>query len=264
VNINQQPPHQLRTVSILLLLLLLNPTAGWAQATDACETWNANPTGVILRAGYVIGGTSPVPLPHEIRSIHSYRPVGGVTAGCDVFHFFNRRWGLQVGWHFFYEGFHTRAEVKSYRIAITQGENFLEGRFTGTDETDTWMLGNTIPLTAVCRLSPRLSLSAGPFISLLYTGRFEGCVYDGYLREGDPTGQKVEITRENPATYDFRDDMLHTYWGLQLQTDWQATRHIGLFAGVDWGLSSIFPSSFQTMEFKMFPIYAKLGVSFKF
>lgn len=218
--------------------------------------------GLTLRAGYVSGGTSPLPLPREIRSVDAFHPIGGVTVGFDACHMFNPRWGVQLGWHFFYEGFHTTATVKNYRMAITQGDNYLEGNFTGTDETDTWMLGSTIPLTATLALSPHWRLSAGPFVSILYTGRFEGCVYDGYLREGNPTGQKVEMTRENAATYDFRDDMLSTYWGLQLLADWQPTRHWGAFAGMDWGLSSIFPSSFQTVEFKMFPLYAKLGIAY--
>ena len=220
-------------------------------------------SGVLLRAGYVIGGTSPLPLPNEIRSINSFHPKGGATVGFDAYRLFSRRWGFQLGWHLFYEGFHTSADVKNYRMAITQDEDFLEGVFTGTDETDTWMVGTTIPLTATYQLYPRWRLSAGPFVSILYTARFEGSVYDGYLRKGDPTGQKVEITRDNPATYDFRHDMLDTYWGVQLLADWQTTRHFGLFAGIDWGLSSIFPASFQTVEFKMYPIYAKLGLTYK-
>lgn len=238
-------------IYMLLAMLLCVAASCYAQS------------GVLLRAGYVIGGTSPLPLPREIRSIHSYRPMGGVTAGFDAYYFLGRHWGVQVGWHFFYEGFHTRADVKNYRMAITQDKDFLEGRYTGTDETDTWMIGSTIPLTATYRLSPRWRLSAGPFVSLLYAARFEGSVYDGYLRKSDPTGQKVEITRDNPATYDFRHDMLDVYWGVQLMADWQATRRFGLFAGLDWSLSSIFPASFQTVEFKMYPIYAKLGVSYR-
>ena len=217
-----------------------------------------------LRAGYVIGGTTPVPLPREIRSVNAFHPLGGVTVGADVRYPLSDRWAVQAGGHFFYEGFHTTAEVKSYRMAITQGQNYLEGNFTGTDETDTWMLGCTIPVTATFSLSDHWRLSAGPFVSFLFTGRFEGLVYDGYLREGDPTGQKVEMTRENPATYDFRSDMRHAYWGLQFLADWQASRHWGAFAGVDWGLSSIFPASFKTVEFKMFPIYAKMGIAYHF
>lgn len=253
---------------IILAGLLLASVTGYGQNTDKYAVWGPTnqetQNGIIVRAGYVIGGTTPLPLPAEIRSINEFSPKGGFTVGFDAYHMFSRRWGLQLGWHFFYEGFHTCADVKNYRMGITQGEDYLEGNFTGTDVTDTWMLGSTIPLTVTYRLSPRWNFSAGPFVSLLYNQDFEGEVYDGYLREGNPTGQKVEISRENSATYDFEDNMLSAYWGVQLLLDWKAMQHLNVFGGVDWACSSIFPNTFKTVEFKMFPIYAKLGVAYRY
>lgn len=252
---------------IFLLALVAASMDVTAQSADRYELWGptnqASNTGFIARAGYVIGGTAPLPLPAEIRSMNAFKPYGGVTIGADAYHMFNRHWGLQVGYHLFYEGFYTSADVKNYRMGITQGENYLEGNFTGTDVTRTKMVGSTIPLTATYRISPRWNVSAGPFVSILFWKTFEGEVDNGYLREGDPTGQKVEITKENPATYDFRNDMLSAYWGVELLFDWKAARHLNVFGGVDWACSSIFPSSFETVEFKMYPIYAKVGLAYR-
>ena len=254
----------------LIIFLLFAATTGFAQTTDKYTEWGPTnqqtQNGIIIRAGYVIGGTTPLPLPAEIRSINEFSPKGGFTVGFDAYHMFSRHWGIQVGWHLFYEGFHTSAEVKNYRMSITQnqGKDFLEGYFTGTDVTDTWMLGGTIPLTVTFRLSPRWNVSAGPFISLLFDKTFEGEVYDGYLRKDTPTGQKTEFSRESKATYDFADDMLSAYWGAQLLFDWKAMRHMNVFGGVDWACSGIFPKRFQTVEFKMFPIYAKFGLAYRY
>lgn len=254
--------------NIILSAALMMTTAASAQNEDKYQVWGptnaVSQTGVILRAGYVIGGTTPLPVPSEIRSINEFKPLGGVTLGADFYHMFNRHWGLQFGWHLFYEGFHTGADVKNYRMGITKDGNYLDGNFTGTDITDTKMFGSTIPFTATYRISPRWNISAGPFVSLLYYKTFEGEVYNGYLREGSPVGQKIEITEDNPATYDFKDDMLSWYWGMQLLFDWKAMRHMNVFAGVDWSCSSIFPGDFETVEFKMFPIYAKIGIAYRY
>lgn len=257
---------KLRFFAFFVLLLSTGVTR--AQDTDKYAVWGPTDTerqaGFMVRLGYVIGGTTPVPLPAEIRSINAFHPFGGISLGADAYWMLSRRWGVQVGWHFFYEGFHTSANVKNYFMGITKDGNYLEGYFTGVDETDTKMFGATVPLTATFRLSPRWNVSAGPFVSMLYTKRFEGEVYDGYLREGNPTGQKIEMTKDSPATYDFQDDMLNCYWGVELMFDWKAMRHMNVFGGLDWACSSIFPSSFKTVHFKMFPLYAKLGIAYRY
>ena len=258
-----------------LLYCLCLSTAVIAQAQDESidkyEQWgpkDIHNSGWTIRAGYVIGGTTPLPLPNEIRHINEFSPLGGFTFGADYFHMFGRRIGIQFGAHLYYEGFHTSADVKNYRMAITQGNSYLDGYFTGTDITDTKMFGLTIPVTATVRISPRWNVSVGPFISFIGKGSFKGEVYDndkgvGYLREGDPTGPKIEMTRKNPATYDFSSDMRHFFWGIQALFEWKAVKRITVFGGVDWGLSSIFPSDFETISFGMYPVYAKIGLGYR-
>lgn len=219
--------------------------------------------GVSARAGYVIGGTTPLPLPAEIRSINRFRPNGGLTFGVDGHKNFNLRWGLMAGLHFFMEGMGTGADVKNYHMGIRMDEDYLEGQFTGTDETNVRMGGVTIPVTAAWRAAPRWTLHAGPYVSFLLTRDFSGSVYDGYLRVNDPTGEKIVISHDNPATYDFSSDMRRVLWGVEFFFEWKATRHIGLLGNIDWGLSDVFKSDFQTVEFPMYPIYATLGITYQ-
>lgn len=246
---------------------LLVAVGAYAQQEDKYEAWGPHTRhnwGVLVRAGFVMGGTTPLPLPEEVRSINRYRPEGGITFGADAYKMFNRRWGLSVGLHFFMEGMNTGADVKNYHMGITQGEDYLEGNFTGTDVTKTFMAGFTLPLTATFRVSPRWNINLGPYISALIHGDFEGSVYNGYLREGDPTGQKVEISYENPATYDFSDDMRTLLWGMRLGFDWKAFRHMTVYASLDWGMNGVFHRDFKTVDFPMYPLYATFGVAYSY
>ena len=84
----------------------------------------------------------------------------------------------------------------------------------------------------------------------------------GYLRVGDPTGEKVEISKENPATYNFADDMRRVLWGVELGADWKITRRFTAFANLDWGMNSVFKSDFKTIDFPMYPLYATFGIAY--
>lgn len=259
--------------TILALSLALSPLAVAAQEDGAPADKQAEYAawgfggerdwGVTARAGYVIGGTTPLPLPAEIRSINRFRPNGGFSLGVDVHKNFSLRWGIMAGAHFFMEGMGTGADVKNYHMGISMDEDYLEGQFTGTDETNVRMGGVTIPVTATCRLAPRWTVNAGPYVSFLFSREFSGSVYDGYLRVGDPTGEKIIISHDNPATYDFSSDMRRVHWGVEVAFEWKATRNLGLLGNIDWGLSDVFHSDFQTVDFPMYPIYATLGVTYR-
>ena len=254
-----------------IAVFLLFASAAQAQE-DRWTKWGPtapSQAGVILRAGYTIGGTTPLPLPKEIRSINEFSPKGGGTVAMDVYKMFSRRWGIMAGWHFFYQGFHTGADVKNYKMSLTQEGNTMSGYFTGCDITNTHMLGMTIPLLATFRISPRWNVSAGPYFSTYFKRSFEGEVYDnkdgvGYLRVDDPTGEKVNIDHSNPATYDFEDDMRNWNGGLEVVFDWKAMRHMNVFGLLDWGLTNIWDRKFEAISFRMYPIYGTLGVAYRY
>ena len=136
-----------------ILILALSSAMGTLQAQDLKELMKENrenreanyakwgPTsdhngmGYVVRAGFVLGGTTPLPLPKEIRKINEFAPKGGFSLGIDGYKYFNTKWGLSAGLRFFMQGMRTGAEVKNYNMAIVMGEDVVEGRFTGTDIT---------------------------------------------------------------------------------------------------------------------------------
>jgi hypothetical protein len=76
--------------------------------------------------------------------MNGFKPKGGVTFGADAYKMLSRRWGFSAGWHFFYEGFHTSANVKNYRMSLTMEGNTMGGYFTGCDVTNTDMWGEAL------------------------------------------------------------------------------------------------------------------------
>lgn len=258
--------------SLILFLMafgmIYSSYAGNNEAkAEKFEQWGTqNKYGVQLRvnAGYAIGGTSPIPLPAEIRKINKFKPYGGVNIGVEASKMFgtSQRWGVATGVHAFLHGMKTGADVKGYKMAITMDQDEMAGYFTGVDETNVRLVGISLPVKAVWRANHRWTIEAGGFLQLFKKREFEGSVYDGYLRENTPVGQKIDITKDNPATYDFSDDMRDMDYGLTFNFDWKATRHWSLYGNLDWGMTDVFKSDFETIQFNMYSIYANFGVAY--
>jgi hypothetical protein len=253
-------------LSILLLFLL---SFGMVKAGDSPDfkSWgpqHSEEWGFMARVGFTIGGTAPLPMPREIRKINSYKLDGFSMLGIDAYRLFNDRWGLLSGVRLSYEGMKTKADVKNYHITITQNSDRLTGNYTGTDENNVRTLSLKVPIEVLYRVSPRWALRGGPYLQINLSRKFDGTVYNGYLREGNPTGQKVDIDASNPATYDFHHDMRRVLYGFEAGADWKASRLVSCFAQLDWGADGIFKSDFETIRFNMYPIYLTLGVAFNY
>ena len=89
-------------------------------------------------------------------------------------------------------------------------------------------------------------------------------VYDGYLRELDPTGNKVVFEDGKSAPYDFSKDLRRFAWGLQLGGEWKAFKHLNVYADLTWGMNDIFKKDFNTITFAMYPIYLNMGFGYAF
>ena len=151
--------------------------------------------------------------------------------------------------------------VRGYRMAMVKGNSQISGLFWGhvSQEVSQWML--TVPVSFQLSISD-FRFRLGPYVSLLVSKEFSGIASDGYLRQGDPTGPKIEIGNKEGewATYDFSDDMRSLQWGVGIGVDWQMSSRLGLSADLHWGLSCIFQSDFKTVEQTLYPIYGSVGV----
>lgn len=219
-----------------------------------------------LHAGINIGGTTPMPFPVEIREIRGFNPLflpyleGNVTFWPDA-----GQWGITSGLRFEYKGMRTVAGVKNYSMEIIGDDGSrMAGVWTGTVATRMKSSYVTIPVLAAFKATDRIHVKAGIFASFLMEGDFGGQVYDGYLRVGDPTGDKINFSDGAVATYDFSNELAPAGYGIQLGADWRFREHLKLYADLSWALSDAFKKSFNTITFSMYPVYARLGVGYSF
>jgi len=218
-----------------------------------------------VKAGFNVGGTAPVPLPEEIRAIDSYNPQLALFIEGNVTKWFNPKWGFQTGIKLETKGMETKARVKNYNLEISyNGEPPITGRWTGMVKTKVHNIYLTVPLLATYNLSSRWKLQGGFFLSYLTDGEFSGDAYEGYLRDGDPTGNKIEFEEDQRASYDFSDDLRRFQWGGQLGAEWRAFKHLTVNSNLTWGFNDIFKSSFETITFSMYPIYLNVGFGYAF
>ena len=217
------------------------------------------------RFGFHLGGTAPVGMPATIRSLDSYKIKDNMIVGIDAVKAFNRHWGMMVGLHYENKGMKTDARVKNYKMEMRRSGETLAGVFTGNVVTNVeqWMM--TVPVLATYNVTPKLRLKAGPYLSLIMSNEFSGYAYDGYLRVGDPTGNKVELGKAvgERGDYDFSDDMRSWNVGIDVGLDWTFAKRLGLFADITWGLNSIFVKDFDTIEQRLYPIYGSLGLTYR-
>lgn len=263
--------NRILTVLALLALALLPARATTSSASrgagadDRQTLLKAALKGVHveLRAGVLIGGTSPLPLPREIRGIESYNPTFCTSFEGAVEKDFERSpWGVKLGVRLETKGMRTRARVKNYHMEMTADDGgYMVGAWTGHVSTKVRNANLTFPILATYDIGTRWTLSAGPYVSWMFDGEFSGSAYDGYLRHVDPTGERVEVTR---ASYDFSDDLRHFQWGAQVGAQWRAYKHLAVYADLEWGFNNIFPSDFTSVTFALYPIYANVGFTYIF
>lgn len=218
-----------------------------------------------LKAGFNVGGISPMPLPAEIREIIQYDPTLQISVEADVVKWISDKTGILLGLRLENQGMKTDARVKNYKMKmIAEDGGKMEGHWTGNVTTEVSNSNLTVPIAALFKISPRWELKAGGFFAYQTRGHFSGFVYDGYLREGDPTGDKVVFDKDTKASYDFSNELRSFQCGAEIGASWQAYKHLYLYADMTWGFVPAFKKSFETITFNMYPIFANLGFAYKF
>lgn len=238
--------------------------ASWFVGCPA-EAGSLDSLQLKARAGYSIGGTTPIPLPETIRSIDSYSLTPSFMVGLDAMLPLTQQWGIMTGLRLENKGMKATVTTKAYFMEVVKGDQKMSGLFTGRVEQEVkqWML--TVPVQATFTLSHRVMLKGGPYVSFLLSKGFSGIASDGYLRKDSPTGPKILMgNREGEwATYDFDNDMRGVQFGVGIGVDWRVYKCLGVSADLNWGLTGIFPGDFKTVEQTLYPVYGTIGVFYK-
>lgn len=236
-----------------------------AQSQDSINVVSNDWTGwgYGYRLGFTIGGITPVPLPAEVREMMTFSPNGAFMQEIYGYKLFKEKFGFYFGERLAIEGMNVEARVKNYHMSIEQGGDYISGYFTGVDKTEAKLISVKIPIEFMVRVNSRLDLRVGPYIQINLHKEFKGEVYDGYLRENTPTGQKIIFSDGSTATYDFSEDVKKAGFGAEVAADFQIKNGFGIFANLDYGFRSVFPDDFETISFKMYPIFFSLGLSYR-
>ena len=128
--------RQFLRIYIGIVFGLLAVMAYGQQERNQAVVWSAkHGWEYVVKAGFNVGGTSPLPLPREIRSIDSYNPLLCISLEGDIKKWIgvDRRWGLMVGLRLENKGMETKATVKNYGMEII-GNGGEKLYFPGTGE----------------------------------------------------------------------------------------------------------------------------------
>ena len=255
----------MKKIYVFILSLAVSVTAMQAESFLTNVKAFLKPWRVDVHLGYGLGGSAPIGMPETIRGLNKFSLTPNLLLGLDAHREFNDRWGFMTGIHFENKGMSIDATVKNYYMEITRGGQTLNGRFTGKVTTDVtaWMF--TLPVQATFNVSSKVQLKLGPYVSYLTNRTFDGYAYNGYLRVGNPTGEKVELgaVEGERGDYDFSEHMRRFQWGVDVGADWHINNRLGAFADLSWGLSGIHQSDFHTVEQTLFPIYGTIGISYR-
>ena len=217
-----------------------------------------------VRAGYSLGGASPITMPAEIRSLDRFTLQPNISVGVEVSKPLAGKFGAALGVRLENKAMDLAATVKGYRLTMVQGGEEISGVYTGTVETQVfeWMV--TVPLQAAWQPCRNVSVKAGPYLSVLLSQKFQGYAKGGYLRMGDPTGVKVLIGEDEDSrgSYDFSGEMRRMQYGVDVGADWRVHRRIGVFADINWGLTGVFHSGFDTIGQTLYPVFGTIGITY--
>ncbi|MDL2256814.1 PorT family protein [Bacteroidales bacterium OttesenSCG-928-I14] len=238
---------------ILVAIIALLPFVSIAQTTPLWE--------IKINAGLSIGGTSPLPLPVEVRKIEKFTPMGfAPRVAAEAIYWMDEKWGVAAQLSLDYKGFSVDNRVKNLRTEIDMGDEKYVGNFTGKNTTTIRNSYITLPVLLTCKLSDRWLMQFGPYFAYLNHPDFKGSASDGYIREGSPIGQKTTVEQ---ASFDFSEHQSRFDVGAIIAGEWKFYHELALRGQIAWGLKPIFPSDFTGMSFKMYNIYGTLGISYR-
>ncbi|KIA96142.1 hypothetical protein OC25_03355 [Pedobacter kyungheensis] len=236
------------TFSLLLTLLWIS---GYAQTKFQHS----------ITIGYNIGGLAPTSLPDNIRKINHYSPGFSPSLGYELIYHTGSKWAIGSGLNIGFKNMQVIDSVQYFHTQVSVDDAFVEGDFSGTNTTRVKNLYLSVPVYASYQLGEAWRFKLGVYLSRLISPSFSGSVSDGYLRKGDSFGEKITI---NEASFDFSDRQRKIDFGLLGGAERLVWNQLAVRAELQWGLVPVFPGSFKGISFKMYNIFANLGLAYHF
>lgn len=245
--------------SLLFALTFFLVNSGFATPIDSL----LGKIQVNAIVGTKIGGAAPLSIPAEIRKLRSFSPANPFLIGVNAKYAIDQKWGVSLGLVFEGKGMNTEATVKGYKTTFNANEDPTEnmsGYFTGDISTNVHNLYLTIPVQATYQLSPKWGFAAGPYVSFAVRRKFFGEAYNGYMRNIDPTGERISI---DLAEYDFSSSIRKVDVGMSASTNYAISKRFFALAQFDYGFNNIMKTGFESISFGLHNIFLNIGVGIK-
>ena len=174
----------MKKIITLIIGLFLAASPMFAEEKANSEKETADNSRFLAKLGYGIGGTSPLPMPAEIREINGYKPLFNISAQALYNIGLSEKWGILTGLRIERKGMTSDATVKNYGMSINDDEGgIVSGRWTGDVTMTSDLLQLTLPVSASLICSPKWDIHAGLYLSFLLKHKFYGEVSNGYLKK---------------------------------------------------------------------------------
>ena len=243
----------------LLFIALFTMQLSVCSAQDMFKYWEFK-----VFAGYNLGGTTPLPLPAEIRKIDSWSPGFAGTLAFQATRWITPEWGITSGMAIDLKGMVINADVKYMmtNLVIGEGDNtgYFSGMFTGKNKTKVRNGYLVLPLLGAWHPAEKWTFRMGGYFASRQDAKFEGTASDGYIRDGGPAGNHINI---ESATFDFSENVRKHDVGLMASADWFFTNKMAVTSQLSWGLLPLFPSDFNGIPYKMYNVYFMTGIAYK-
>ncbi|MCH5719387.1 porin family protein [Niabella hibiscisoli] len=182
----------------------------WSRKLHAQQHTTANWEHRV-HIGYNIGGSTPIPLPSNIRKIESYSPGFSPSVGYEIIRKPNEKWSVGAGLRVEIKGMKIKDSVQYFHTLISMNDAEFEGDFTGLNETVSKNMYISLPVFLSFNAGSGWHLKGGLYTGYLLRPYFRGTVSDGYIRKGNSLGEKVEVDR---AIFNFDKELNKWDWGI--------------------------------------------------
>lgn len=223
-----------------------------------------------LVVGYNFGATSPLPLPAEVRSVETWHPLFTPQIGYELRYALNDpTWKIGTGLQLDIKGMVVRDKVKYMYTRVSMNEEgepsrTLSGYFVGKNKTKVLNSYLTLPVYVIKDINAKWNVRAGGYVAYAYSKKFNGNVSDGYMLPVDDETNEVDVKTEiSHADFNFGEDIRNFDFGVLAGTEMRINPKMTVYGTLNWGLTSIFPSNYKPVSFKMYNIYLSLGITRK-
>ena len=211
-----------------------------------------------LKAGVNLGASTPMPIPNRLSNL-SWSPNIGPFIELSIVVFPDSNIGLSAGTKIEYKKMDVSASVYQLYSEVNIDNLLTKGYFTGTNETHLDVSYLTIPLQGIYKINHNLEFVLGFFASFSLDGNFYGAVKNGYIRAGDPTGERTDIEF---SEFDFSDELRNLDWGCIGGINTYLTKKLYLNFQINLSLSSLLNTNFAGIPYKLYNLYSSLGLMY--